>query len=170
MEFFFNNDERKELFNFIQLKGGLLIPDVFFKSEEYVPIVDYEEFSRFQRTETTHFFLIADEFVIEPLKVSRNRFVEEPKYAINQRKGGPYIDLSFYRGHANDAKIPYMGSVIDIYSKFIHVGNHEEFKAPDKLRGYFKDIVKYIKSKCVVVEKGGKKYWISTEVLKEIDI
>jgi hypothetical protein len=168
MEFYFNDYDRKELFNFIQLKGGKLIPDIFFSSEEYKLISDYEDFFHYQESETTHFFLIDNNFIIEPLIISKNTFIKEPKYYINQRKGGPYIDFSFYRGHSKDSIIPYKMSVIDIYPKFIHHNNYEEFKATDELKDYYNNIVNYIKGKCEIIIKEKKKYWISTNVLKEL--
>ena len=170
MEFYFNNGERRELFNFIQLKGGKFIPDVFFNSEEYLILSDYNEFSFYQSEKTTHFFLVDNRFLLEPIVTSKNRFMEEPKYSVNQREGGPYIDFSFYRGYAVDALIPYMKSSIDIYPKFIHFNSHDEFKATDELKEYYTGIVNYIKSKCSVVIKGNKKYWVGHNALKEMDL
>jgi hypothetical protein len=46
---------------------------------------------------------------------------EGNKYNINQRKGGPYIDLFFYRGFSEDAVVRYKSSELDIYGKIIHV-------------------------------------------------
>jgi hypothetical protein len=168
MEFYFNDLDRKELFNFIQLKGGIFIPDIFFDSEEYKTISDYAEFIRFQEKDTGHFFLTDKSFLLEPLVLSKNRFTKELKYSINQRKGGPYIDFSFYRGHANDSIISYKASTIDIYPKFIHYDSYSEFKATNELKDYYNNIVKYIKSRCNVVIKQEKKHWISTQVLEEM--
>jgi hypothetical protein len=166
-EFYFSDKEIQELFNFIQLKGGKFVPDVFYDTEAYKLISDYEDFLRYQKDETIHFFLLADEYFFEPLKVSRNRFLEEPSFSINQRKGGPYIDFSFYRGYNTDLKIPYKMSVVDHYSKFIHSDNSDEFETPDELKRFYKDIIKFIKSRCKVRKINAKNYRISAESINE---
>jgi hypothetical protein len=171
MKFYFTDEERKELFNFIQLKGGAFVPDLhFYNTDKYYIIANGDEFlSHIQQKEITHYFLIDNVFAFEPIVVSINKFRKEPAYSIEQRTGGPYIDLSFYLGHADDATIPYKYSMVDIYSKFIHFNSHDEFKAPDELKKYYNDIVKYIKSKCSVVIKDNKKYWVGHDALKEIN-
>lgn len=107
---------------------------------------------------------------MEPLVVSKNRFFEEPKYSVYQRKGGPYIDASFYLGYAEDATIPYKVSIIDYYEKFIHYDSYEEFKAPNELKDYYGELVRFIKKMCQKVEVGKRKFWVSKEVLKTIEL
>jgi hypothetical protein len=165
-EFYFNEGDRKDLFNFIQLKGGRLIPDLLYSSEKYITISDYDEFLNYIESGSTHFFLIDDRFFIERLLLTKNRFIEEPKYNINQRKGGPYIDMSFYNGCADDSTIPYEKSIVDIYSKFIHLKSSEEFKSTENLNAYYKEIVNYIKGKCTIVKINDKKYWVSKNLKK----
>ncbi|WP_162996243.1 hypothetical protein [Mucilaginibacter celer] len=169
MEFYFNDQDTERLFNFIQQKGGSFIPDIFFDTEMFKTIADSEEFLQYRQTLSTHFFLIAEAYSFENLSLSMNRFIEQPAYAVNQRKGGPYIDFSFYRGFTAESVIPYKRSEIDIYSKFIHVDGNGEFAATENLKRYYNDIVAYIKSCCKAVKKGRKTYWISVDVLREIE-
>ncbi|MFA6246439.1 MAG: hypothetical protein WC615_05825 [Mucilaginibacter sp.] len=168
MEFYFNDDDRKELFNFIQLKGGKFIPDVGYETDNYIIIADCEEFMHYQRSETTHFFLIDAKYSLEPLQINRNKYIDKPAYFIDQRIGGPYIDFSFYRGYSDDAVIPFMKSLIEMYPKFIHFDSSQEFKATIELKGYYNEIMLYIKNKCNLILIGKKKYWISINVQKEI--
>jgi hypothetical protein len=164
-DFYFNDEDRKDLFNFIQLKGGKLIPDLLYKSDEYIVISDYDEFLNYIENESTHFLLIDEKFLIEPLLLTKNRFIEETEFGINQRKGGPYIDISFYKGYSDDSIIACKKSVVDIYSKFIYLKNSDEFKATEDLKAYYNEIVSYIKGKCTSVKIDNKKYWISIEQL-----
>jgi hypothetical protein len=99
--------------------------------------------------------------------MTRNRFIEEPKYAIYQRKGGPYIDASFYLGYADDAILHYKCCIIEHYARFIHSGSSEEFNATEALKSYYSDLVKYIKGKCKLVKKSGKSFWVSKQVLAD---
>jgi len=169
MEFYFNDHDRKKLFNFIQLKGGNFIPDVGCKTDNYITISDYEEFLNYQRSKTTHFFLVDAKYSLEPLQINKNKYMDKPMYFIDQRTGGPYIDFSFYRGYSDDAVVPFMKSLIEIYPKFMHFDSNQEFKATTELKEYYNEIVFYIKSKCNSVRMGRKNYWISFEVQKEID-
>ncbi len=170
MDFYFNNNEIKELFWYINFKDGQLIPDIAFNSDQYTVISTYEDFYKCQQTETAHFFLIAKDFYIESLVVTRNRFMKGEKYTVNQREGGPYIDLMFFREYPEDAVIHHKASTIDIYAKFIHAHDNAEFKATNELKEYYSDIVRYIKSKCKIIKLNNKKYWIGKEALKELQI
>lgn len=122
----------------------------------------------FLRSQTIHFFLISDSFQIERLLVTENRYIEEGnKYSINQRKGGPYIDLFFYRGFSEDATVKYKRSEIDIYGKFIHVNSCEEFKATEELIAYYKLIENYIRKNSKRIKIGTKKHYIGLERLND---
>src|SRR5471030_2633998 len=105
IKFYFNNDEWKELFEYLQICKSKIIPDIRYDVEQYYIISDFEEFIKYQEHKTVHFFLINDIFTLEPLIISLNRYTKEPRYGINQRTGGPYIDISYYRGFADDAII-----------------------------------------------------------------
>lgn len=83
---------------------------------------------------------------------------EGNKYNINQRKGGPYIDLFFYRGFSEDAVVRYKSSELDIYSKFIHVDSYEEFKAKEDLIAYYKLIENNIRKNSKIIKIGTKKH------------
>lgn len=168
--FYFNDQDIEDLFNFIQLKGGKFVPDIFFASSEYITIDNVNSFNHYRAKETTHFFITDETYTSKALVISRNRYIEEPKYMINQRKGGPYIDLSFYRGYSDDSTILYKKSYIELYSKFIHSHGDEEFEASNEVKDYYKDLVKYIKSKCKVITKNDKKHLVSTKVITELNI
>ena len=96
--------------------------------------------------------------------------MEGEQYTVNQREGGPYIDLMFFRGYPEDAVIHNKVSAIDIYPKFINAGGNMEFEATKELKEYYGDIVKYIKSKCTRIQKNKNKYWIGKEVLKDLEM
>lgn len=169
IRFYFNSEEWRELFEYLQMTGSRIIPDLLYDAEQYHVIKDFDEFIDYQKNKTTHFFFINDVFTFEPLVVSLNRYTKEPKYGIDQRTGGPYIDISYYRGFANDAVIPYRYSNLEYYPRFIHFNNYEEFKASDELKQYYLNLVKFIKKKCRVVKKGDRKYLIGHKVLDEIE-
>jgi hypothetical protein len=169
IEFYYNKNEWKELFEYLQINKSKLIPDVFYDTEQYYMISDFEEFIKYQEYKTVHFFLINDIFTLEPLIISLNRYTKEPKYKVNQRTGGPYIDISYYRGFAADAVIPYKATYLEYYPNFIHFNSSDEFKASDELKEYYLNLVKFVKKKCTVVKKGNKKYLIGHEVFKEIE-
>eukprot|EP01132_Coremiostelium_polycephalum_P017076 gene17076-20481_t len=133
LEFYFNDTDRADLLEFIQANKGIVIPDKLYDSPCYKVIADYEELTGHLKNDISHYFLLNSEINVEPLVLGRNRFISEEKYYINQRKGGPYIDFSFYTGHAEDSVIPYRKSIIELYPKFIHFDSHQEFNVTVEL-------------------------------------
>ncbi|WP_343320905.1 hypothetical protein [Sphingobacterium multivorum] len=170
LKFYFNNHEIQKLFEFLISIQGKLIPDLLFGDSNYQYIEKYEEFDSILRYQTIHFFLVSDSFQFERLKVAENEYIKEGnKYFIIQRKGGPYIDLFFYRGFSDDAAVKHKSSEIDIYSKFIHVDSYEEFKATEELIVYYKFIVDYIRKRSKRIKIGTKKHYIGLELLIDKD-
>jgi len=168
IKFYFNDHEIQKLIEFIISINGKIIPDLLFKDSNYQIVEKYEDFDSILKYQTIHFFLISDSFQIERLLVTENRYIKEGnKYGINQRKGGPYIDLFFYRGFSEDATVKYKCSEIDIYSKFIHVDSCEEFKATEELIVYYKLIVDYIRKRSKRIKIGTKKHYIGLERLND---
>lgn len=168
MKFYFNDNEVKDLFAFLTSIEGKLIPDLLYEDYNYRILRSYEDFDSILRYQTIHFFLISDSFQIERLLVTENRYIKEGnKYAINQRKGGPYIDLFFYRGFSEDATVKYKLSEIDIYSKFIHLDSYQEFEATEELIVYYKLIVDYIRKRSRRIKIGAKKHYIGLELLND---
>lgn len=166
--FYINDKERIEVISYILSKGTRIIPDNGYQSEQYRVIQSLNDYIEGVKKEEHKYFLIDDLFTFEPLLNNKNRFREKPLYSIEQRKGGPYIDLCFFLGYSQDTVIPYKRSWLDYYSRFIHYNSYEEYKAPEELKLYFKDLVRFIKTKCKSIKKNGKTFWISNEVLNEI--
>jgi methionyl-tRNA synthetase len=169
-EFYINDSERKEIVNHILLKKTKIIPDKLYPSERYETLKTENELIDNLNEGYVRYFLIDESYEIEDLDFLDIDFEDGVKYKISQRIGGPYIDLVFYLGNSEDATIKYKSSSIDYYAKFIHRSSSDEFKATEELKQYYKEIVKFIKIKCTTIKKNGKTYWISNEVLKELEI
>lgn len=168
-KFYFDKNEWQELFEYLQRTESKLIPDIFYEEQKSHIISNFDEFIKCQKQETTHFFLINEAFTLEPLMVDLNEYTKEPKYKVRQRKGGPYIDISYYRGFAEDAIIPYKATSIQYYPNFIHFDSYNEFKASNELKEYYLNLVKFIKKRCKIVSKNNMKYLIGYGVFKEIE-
>ena len=167
-KFYINDSERKDLINYILSKGTKIIPALLYPTDKYITLSNTEEFFNHLKNQEIGFYLMDNSFELEPLVVSKNRFFEEPKFSIVQRKGGPYIDIDFYLGYADDAKVLYKCSIIDHYARFIHYDSYEEFRVSENLKDYYKDVIRFIKTLCKCVKKDGKMYWISKSVINEL--
>ncbi|KFF11145.1 hypothetical protein [Flavobacterium hydatis] len=167
--FYVNDEERKELINFILSRLTKIIPDVLYESKEYKTVENVQDFNKCMENKDIRYFLLDSSYVIEDLDFLEIIIENNARYKISQRIGGPYLDLVFYLGHAEDATIPYKRSELDFYPRFIHLNSTEEFKATTELKSYYSDVVKFIKTRCRSVKRNGKLYWISKEVLKEIN-
>jgi len=168
ISFYINDKERTELIEFILSKGTEVVPDILYPTKRYKVISSVEHYISAMEKDMCKYFLLDDNYTFEPLDFLEIDFESGNQYKISQRIGGPYIDLSFYLGYSDDATIPYKRSWLDHYARFIHYKSYEEFKAPEELKAYYKEIVKFIKGKCKSVKKNGRTYWVSKEVLKEI--
>jgi hypothetical protein len=166
--FYINDKERIEVISYILSKGSRIIPDNGYRSEYYRIIETLNDFIEGACNGEHKYFITDDSFTFEPLLNCKNRFSEKPLYSIEQRKGGPYIDLCFFLGYSEDSIIPYKRSCLDYYSRFIHYNSYEEYSVHGELKLYFKDLVRFIKTKCKSVKKNGRSFWMSNEVLNEI--
>lgn len=166
--FYINEKERAELISYILSKGTKIVPDAMYSTEEYLILNSIEDYFHAMNIGECKFFLLDNIYTKEPILNSRNRFSEKPIYSIEQRKGGPYIDLFFFLGHSSDAIFPYKRSWLSYYDRFIHYNSYEEFKVPESLKVYFRDLVRFIKTICRSVKRSGKTFWVSEEVLEEI--
>ncbi|MBS1527293.1 MAG: hypothetical protein JST19_16695 [Bacteroidetes bacterium] len=169
IKFYFSSDEWERLFNYILFTGSNLVPDIVYDSEQYNLITSFSDFIYYQKNETTHFFLINDKFTEYPLSICQNKYTDDLKYNILQRRAGPYIDISYYRGFSDDAAIPYAASYLDYYPNFIYPDNSYEFKAPDSLKEYYGSLVKIIKKSSQLVSKNGVRHWLGGEAYSKIN-
>lgn len=170
MDFYFDDADRCELLEFILSDKGKLIPDLLYDDELYTEVFDCKSLETYLKQDISHYFLLNEQFYEEPLVLSKNRFLSEEKYYINQRKGGPYMDFSFYTGFANDSVVPFKRSIIELYPKFIHYNSNIEFKASVEVKAYYQKLTKYIKSKCRSINTRNKNYFVSKKVIDKIGL
>lgn len=169
-EFYINDNEREEIIKHILLKKTEIIIDKLYPSKNYETLKTANDLIYNLNKEHVRYFLIDESYRIENLDFLDIDFDDNIKYKISQRVGGPYIDLVFYLGHTDDATIKYKSSVVDHYARFVHYNNCVEFKASTELKVYYKELVNFIKSKCTAIKKNNKTYWISKEILNELEI
>ncbi len=168
-KFYISDSEREELFDFISANEGKFIPDLIYDTPKYEIIKTKEELSGCIDTKVVGFYIIAPSFQTEPM-VLRKLDIGGPKYKIDQRTGGPYIHISFYRGFAEDAAIKHKSTIMFYYARYMHYDSdvYEEFKAPDELKAYYNMLVKFLKAKCKrIAAPNGEKYWVSKSFLEE---
>lgn len=169
LEFYFNEDERKELINFILSSDTKIIPDILYNTPHYYVITKLSEFEYYSQNGASRFFLVNSNYTSKPLNFIEINVEEEVRFKIKQRCGGPYIDLVFYFGHAADAIVKYKMSIIDYYSKFLN-NDGIEFASPSQLKNYYLEISRFIKSKSKNILVQNQKKIISKKVLDELGV
>ncbi len=171
ISFCINDKERKELFDFLILNEAVIIPEKQYLVPEYSIVKNVEEFFYIVENETGFFHILSPYYSQYKLVMDRNRYFEYPAFYIEQRYGGPYIDIVLFRGFADDAEMKYKQTDISYYPRYIKLQyEYEEFKATDELKVYYNRIVKFLKSKCKQIKVGNHKYWVSKEVIKELNL
>lgn len=172
IEFYITDEERMELFDFVVDNGGSFTPDLIYDKPQSIEIKSREELIQCIYEQVVGFYILAPFFQIEPI-VLREFDMDGPKYRIDQRTGGPYIRISFYRGFADDAPIKYKSTLMFHYARYMHYDSeiYEEFKVTEELKEYYSMLVKFLKLKCKkVTGLNGKKYWVSKSVIGELNL
>ncbi len=173
INFYITDDERMELFDFITENRGTFTPAMIYDKPKSIEIQNKEDLIKCIYEQVVSFYILSPLFQIEPIVISQNKFFKEEKYSIDQRTGGPYIAVGFFRGYADDAPIKYKCTEFFHYARYLHYDwetNFGEFPATEELKAYYKMIVKFLKAKCKqITAKNGKKYWVS-KTLSEKEI
>jgi hypothetical protein len=166
--FYLNDVERKMLFNFIKSNKGSLIPNLRYQERKYFAIQNSAEFIfQINKKRNISFFVLSDIYAKEPLVL---RELDKEQYYISMRYGGPAIDMHFYLGFAESTNVKYKRTDISYYARYIHYNSYEEFPAPQELKDFFNDIIKFLNKMCKIVTINGRKYRVSKNVLKELDL
>ena len=122
--FYITDEERMELFDFITKSNGVFIPDMLYDKPEIVQVHTKEELiKRINDNNPTFYHILSSDFQIEPLtfhQLDGEYKWYKFKYFINQRQGGPYIDISYSIGFAEDASIKYKCTDVDHYTRYLH--------------------------------------------------
>lgn len=171
MDFYINDNERKKMFEFLISENFKLVPDMRYYLDKYDFVESPEDFLRYIENVTVRFFILSHKYSIYPLYLTQNRYMSEAAFYVNQRWGGPYIDLALYRGFADDAAIKCKCTTLTYYSRYIKLQEeYQEFKATNDLITNFDRIVKYLKSKCKRIKVENRWYWVGNEVLGECSL
>jgi hypothetical protein len=170
MRFYITDDERRELYDYVTANEGFFILHYTYYKPELDCVETECELIELIQNKTSSFFIVSTRFQIEPIPIVKNEyFMEEDRFSLLQRKGGPYIHIDFHRGFADDAPIKYKSTTFFYYTRYLHFDSYvDEFPASEELKKYFKMMVKFLKSKCRrVTAKDGKKYWVSKTLSEE---
>lgn len=156
---------RRQLFSYLQSTGCTVIPDLLYSGRKYFEIKDEDSFIECIEDKTVRFFIINPLFTFQKLILEENRFIEESKFSIVQRKGGPHLNLACYRGFSEDSVPKIKRTNIHYYPKYINSENYfEEYKAPESLKEYYKNLNKFVRSKCNAVKIGTKSYYLDKDL------
>lgn len=166
---YINDQERIQLFDFLIEKQVKIIPNLHYESDSYISVTDATEFLRIIEENTVRFFLTSNTFSKQDLVMERNEFSEKEIYHIMQRKGGPAIDIGFYRGYDDNALIRQKATNIHFYPKYIDATDYyNEIPASEELKAFYKEIVDFLALLCHKVMVNRKSYLIGKSVLKDV--
>jgi hypothetical protein len=167
-KFYFTQAERIELIDYLLKERFIIVNVKEYAEQNYDIITSIEDFNQAYSRNEIRFFLLRDDFTFEKLEFIK--ISSRPFYFINQRVGGPYIDLTFYLGYADDDYIKYKSSWIRHYPRYIHIGKTDEYKVPDNLKAAYSKILKFIKSKTKTVKVKELNFTVSKSILSELEL
>ncbi|MBC7884151.1 MAG: hypothetical protein H7X99_01650 [Saprospiraceae bacterium] len=172
INFYINDLERGELFDFLFSNEIRLYPSKKYNSSNLEVVENRKKFLEAIEEEAIRFYCISKHFSVYTLYLEKNEFSKnENSYYIKDKYGGPYFDISFYRGFADDAGLRYKCTSLFHYPRYIKLQEeYEEFKVNDELKEYFRRTIEFLKSKCKKVKVNDRFYWVSIDVCKEINL
>jgi hypothetical protein len=168
LKFYFSQEERIELVRYLLEENFTIVKVKEYLHPKYDTVDSVEAFIDAYSQDEIRFFLLRGDYTFEALEFVQLK--SRPFYFIDQRVGGPYIDLSFYLGFAKDALIKYKSSWISHYPRYIHVGQTEEFEVPIELKTAYTKITKFIKARSSKVLVNGLNFIVSKSVLSELEM
>jgi hypothetical protein len=162
-----DREDENHLISAIFREGGRLVRDIH-PTSEYQEITTWDEFES-ARTEQRKFYLLHSSFQLRPLQLSCcNGGYYDGKFFVDQRYGGPTIDLALCTEYEKEDKTCISQGFIGYYPSY-YLSKHEEIKAPQALIALFKSLVSEIRGEGTVIRSSsGRKYLIGPHTASRI--
>jgi hypothetical protein len=85
----------------------------------------------------------------------------EQRFYVNQRSGGPYLDLML--SNVESGPTPLLLSGFTAYYRSYRIGGGEpELPVPTELKALYKSVLAWLRDRgrCAVTQNAGRRYWI----------
>ena len=169
LDFSIYGSETELLIEFIFSTGSKIVYDLDYDTPQKLRANNLLEFKRINKRSGL-FFIENDLFSNEPLSFKNIQKNGEEKFYIEQRKGGPTLELFLTQPYFKQT-IEFIGhGFISYYSYYISsINSKEHLKVSNEQKILFKKITDYLRSRSQMVSGKNRKYFISHSVIEKIN-
>jgi len=168
--FYFSDREMRDLVAYALSRGFRFIPNLDYPRRTYEILHDVDAIVQCRRTERRLlWFLIRDDYSKWMPLPMHLRGGTQDKYCIDQKQGGPTIDLCWSGDWVyEDGKRIVIPGGISFYARFWNPLLKIEERATDEVRSAYSDLAKWVKSHSIRSDqpKGQIGAWIGPEAAK----
>ncbi|OUN02153.1 hypothetical protein [Alistipes onderdonkii] len=154
--------EMDDVIDYIFAKGVYMAPDDSYTTPDAKYIHSKEEYAEYEKDKITlKIFVMHDNYVECPLMYGSFIKNGQKLYYIQDREGGPHIQLLWFK-RVNSGLWTYYPYY------FYETVDYYKQRPPEALIRLYKEIVKYIQKKCVVIKYYGSRKYCGKEYLNQI--
>lgn len=168
ISFVFDPEDERRLISTILQKGARLVAD---RQPLPIPeeISDFDAFVVKRRTDRL-FFCVHDYYQQWPLSLKRiNRGFYEGTFSVEQRIGGPAIDVLLSANYEKDGKRFVSDGSIGTYPSYENPNSGAMELPPATLTTFYRALIKQIKVDCAVIKgNSGRKWLIGPNTLRRL--
>ncbi|MBI1929367.1 hypothetical protein HYR99_34625 [Candidatus Poribacteria bacterium] len=170
-EFFLDSEDELEVMNFIFENGGWFVPDIRYKTNEYIDVRNEKEYLGC-REATRLFFILHQTYLKSPLEMRpcESQIDGQRFYFIMPRNGGPTLDFYCPKPFIKDEVLHLPPGALGYYPTFWNTTAERNEKTPQEVVGFYRQIVKQIRenSSQAVSNQTGRSFYLSERALKKL--
>lgn len=157
-----SNAEMDDVIDYIFAKGVYMAPDEFYPTPNARYIRSKEEYMEFEEIKISpKLYVMRDDYVECPIMYGSFIKNNQKMFYIQDRNGGPHILLLWFK-QVNSGLWTYYPYY------FYETVDYYKQRPPEALVVLYKDIVKYIQKKCVIIKYYGSRKYCGKEYLSQV--
>lgn len=163
LDFYFSIEEKNKLVELVFEKKGVIAVDSDYLSPCYTILKNMHEYRDFAESNNI-FYILHEDYVKYPLQFSTFNRDNQTFYYINQKYGGPYIDI-YTTGLLENNRIE--TSNIHYYP-YYYVDKETQINPTHELLDFYNSLTKFIRKNSLPYKMTVRKYWIGKQLIQDV--
>ena len=170
-DFILPEEEQRELVRYILAQGAKFVPCLRYRTKVHEQLSEMAPILRIINTDRLigPFLLMHERFSREPPALSPSAWGGRQWYTVDNRYGGPYLDLfpCFFHRTARPPLVT--AGFLGYYPTYYLNSGEREVPAPDELKSMYRSIKGFIQRRCVkfAVDEVNRLYWVAPRIMEE---
>lgn len=169
VDIFLSEQDVEEIVGYVFEHGCRIAADINYKDPVPGFVYSVEEFRELRgKQKPTLFFILSDKWqrtslVLKPLIKNEDRF-----YYIQQKSGGPTIDLFAPFEYKSESGVYLPHGFLSFHSKYWNQATKENEPAPSELKSFFRELKKDVFTEADLVTGKNRKYMVACGAKKRL--